>query len=474
MKHQPESHHTNPASLPSKLEAMGRRRFLQHSAAGLAGMALSPTILSQNAKGANNRIRLGMIGVGTMGSLHVQGFSGIEDTAIVAIADAYLPRAEERVKWLHDNGRVLNGQKVDAYQDYRRILERDDIDAVVIATPEHWHALNTIHAAQAGKHIYCQKPFAQSVWEGRQMVKAVNKYKVVLQTGSQQRSSVISNIGITHLRNGTLGKITRVLANAYGSPLENGWPGMPVPGGLDWDLWCGPAPKPEFNHAIWSNDANTEPTWSGIRLFGGGTMTDWGGHGLDMIQWGLGMDHTGPEEIWVEGEPFMPVTSTPQNTGGRRKGPNMPKIFMKYANGVIVEFEGGDVFGGTFICENGQMNITRQIAKSDPVELTRKPLENPKVEIYRGYDYAKKNSHDRNWLECIKTGAVTAAPAETGHRSATVCHLGNIARWVSSVTGETGQKLKWDSVNERFTNSDVANQFLRRSYRPGYEVPEVV
>ena len=155
-----------PASSPSMLNAMGRRRFLQHSAAGLAGMALAPSILSQNAKGANDRIRLGMIGVGNMGSQHVQSFSGIEGATIAAIADVFLPRAEKSVKWLQDNGRIASGQKVDVYQDYRKILERDDIDAVVIAVPDHWHALLTIHAAQAGKHIYCQKPFSGSLLPG--------------------------------------------------------------------------------------------------------------------------------------------------------------------------------------------------------------------------------------------------------------------------------------------------------------------
>jgi predicted dehydrogenase len=465
--------------MKKNLFPLSRRTFLKRSLA-TAGVISFPTLLAtrtlamNSQPGANDRINIGLIGVGTMGTAHLRGFSGNPNVAVAAIADVYLPRAQERVKWLHDHGRVLEGKKVDAYQDYRSILERKDIDAVIIASPDHWHALQSIHAAQAGKHIFCQKTLALTVWEGRQMVKAVNKYNVVFQTGSQQRSSVVSNVGITHLRNGTLGKITRVLAHNYGSPLENGWPGMAVPDGLDWDKWCGPADKPDYNYAIWSNDQQNEPTWSSIRNYGGGIMIDWGGHGLDMIQWGLGMDDSGPEEIWTEGEPFVTTTSTPEKTGGRRTGVRTPKVYMRYANGVIVEFDGGPTFGAVFIGENGRMHLDRQRAQSDPIELTRRPLENPAVEIYRGYEYARRGSHDQNWLECIKTGEATAAPVEIGHRSATVCHLGNIARWVSGATGETGQKLRWDSVNERFTNSDIANQYLRRPYRPGYEVPEIV
>ncbi len=458
--------------------SLNRRAFIKRSIAASAlgfPTILGSRVLARNGQpGANDRINIGMIGVGTMGSTHVQSFSGQSNATVAAIADVFLPRAEERVKWLHDNDRVGEGMKVDTYQDYRHILERKDIDAVVIATPEHWHALQAIHAAQAGKHIYCEKNLALTIWEGRQIVNAVNKYKVVLQTGTQQRSSMISNVGITHLHNGTLGKITRVLASNYGSPMENGWPGMPVPEGLDWDMWCGPSEKLPFNKAIWNNDRNTEPTWSSIRNFGGSIMTDWGGHGLDMIQWGLDMDDRGPEEVWVEGSPFVTTTSTPEQPGGRRTGVTKPKVYMKYDNGVIVEFEGGDRFGGTFIGENGSLDLNRGRARSNPVELTRQPLENPAVEVYRGREYARKISHAENWLECIKTGETPAAPVETGHRSATVCHLANIARWVSAITQETGTKLRWDSVNERFTNSDVANSFLRRPQRPGYQVPDEV
>jgi len=460
---------------------MNRRSFLKRSLAvsaiGFPTIIPSGVLGRDGAPGANDRITLGMIGVGNMGGVHVQNFSS--DANIAAIADAYLPHANERLKWLHDNERVAEGTNPVVYQDYRRILERDDIDAVVIASPQHWHALHTIHAAQAGKHVYCEKPLTYSVWEGRQIVKAVSKYNIVLQTGSQQRSSLSTYLPLSHVRNGTIGKIKRVLAANLASPQENGWPGMDVPSGLDWDLWCGPSPKPDYHIAIRTNrqQADPQPCWSGIRLYSGGDITDWGTHGFDMIQCGLGADASGPTEVWVEGDPFVPMLSTPDNPGGRRGGPKSPKVFMQYPNDVLVEFAGGDRSGGVFIGENGQISVTRGRAsgKNEEVDqLIRRPVENPTDEIYRGPEHARRVNHADNWLACIKDGTDPTATAETGHRSATVAHLANIVRWTSGITGETGQKLKWDSVNERFTNSDVANQFLRTPYRKGYEVPENV
>jgi predicted dehydrogenase len=203
-------------------------------------------------------------------------------------------------------------------------------------------------------------------------------------------------------------------------------------------------------------------------------MTDWGTHGVDVAQWGLGMDESGPEEIWVEGRPYAPMTSTPERPGPRKGGPRNPKVFMKFAGGIILEFEGGPQFGAIFEGENGRLQVDRQRAQSTPIEIARQPLENPSVEIYRGFEYARRVGHYDNWLDCIKNGGKPVAPAEAGHRSASVCHLANIARWVSGITQETDQKLRWDAAAERFTNSDIANQFIRQPSRKGYEIPEQV
>jgi len=254
-----------------------RRGFLHTGAAAGVAAVTAPYFVPARAMGANDRIVLGSIGVGNQGGSLVRSFA--RQCAIAAIADVYLPRAREVA--------AAVGAK-DAYQDYRQLLDRKDIDAVIVATPLRWHALNCIHAAQAGKDIYCEKPLTYTIVEGRRIVEAVRKYKRVLQTGSQQRSGGHEYTGCTYVRNGAIGKVTRVLASNYCSPMEPQHPEQEIPEGLDWDMWCGPAEKPPYNFVIWDNRSN--PSWVSIRPFSGGEMTDWGSHGLDMAQWGLGMD----------------------------------------------------------------------------------------------------------------------------------------------------------------------------------------
>lgn len=406
--------------------------------------------------GANDRIVLGGIGVGNQGSGLVRAFSRSCDVA--AIADVYLPRAEEVA-------RSVGARHV--YQDYRELLERQDIDAVIVATPIHWHALNCIHAAQAGKDIYCEKPLSYSIVEGRRIVEAVRKYRRVFQTGIQQRSGRNEYAGIMHVRNGSLGKLTRVVATNFYSPMEPKHPEEKIPEGLDWDMWCGPAEPPPYNFVIWDNRSN--PSWVSIRPFSGGNMSDRGGHGLDVAQWGMGLDDSGPEEVWVEGEPFETMYSTPENPGGRQRGVGSPKVWMRFPGDVVLELGGGPDWSGVrFIGEKGSITVTRDHSSSDPPELIAEPVAEPEVELYRS------PGHHRDWLDCIRERRDPVAPAETGHRSATICNLGNIVRWVSEVTGETGQRLQWDTQKERFTNSPEGNRFLHRPERKRYALPDRV
>lgn len=222
-----------------------RRSFLKSTTAGLVGGAFAaPTLLprrvlgSPGEPGANERVVVGMIGLGIQGmGHHLRPFNRLCDVA--AVCDVYAPHAQQAADQL--NARRGDAPAVAIYEDYRHLLDRDDINAVVIATPQHWHALQCVHAAQARKDIYCEKPLTWSVQEGRYIAQAVEKYGVVLQTGSQQRSGRNEYRAISHVRNGTIGKITRVQASNYRSAQQNGHPGEDIPEGLNWDMWCGPA-----------------------------------------------------------------------------------------------------------------------------------------------------------------------------------------------------------------------------------------
>ncbi|NCX98364.1 MAG: gfo/Idh/MocA family oxidoreductase [Planctomycetia bacterium] len=418
-------------------------------AAVAAGTA--PAFIPARAFGANERIVIGGIGVGNQGSGLVRSFA--KRASVAAISDVYLPRAEAVA------GEVGAGS---VHQDYRALLDRKDVDAVIVATPHHWHALCCVHAAQAGKDIYCEKPLAYSIVEGRKIVEAVRGHRRVLQTGMQQRSGGKEQAGCRLVRGGALGTISRVIASTYASPMDPDFPEQPVPAGLDWDRWCGPADLVPFNKVVWDN--RSDPSWVSLRPFSGGAMTDWGAHGLDMAQWGLGMDDTGPDEVWVEGEPFQPQRSTPEQPGGRQKGPSTPKVFMRYPGDILLEFAGGPQFGVTFVGEKGRLTLQRGGFKADPPDLAADPA----VAVEPGPD------HHQNWLDCIKSRQDPVANVEVGQRSTSLGHLANIARWVSGLTGETGKRLRWDAAAERFTNSDEANRFLARPARAGYTLPDHV
>lgn len=435
---------------------VSRRQFLRRGAGvAVAGFAM-PTLIPagvlarQGAPGANDRIGVAGIGVGRQGGALVRGARGKSDVRMVAVADAYLPRAEQMAQSLD----------AVAYQDYRKLLERRDVDAVITATTDQWRALTCIHAAQAGKDIYAEKPLTLTIREGRLIVQAVEKYGRVLQTGSQQRSQAANRYGCELVRNGRLGKITMVIGNNYPSPWEADLPSQPVPDGLDWDMWCGPAPLVPYHADLFAPRAN--PGWISFRPYSGGEMTGWGPHGLDQIQWALDMDDSGPVEVWTEGPDFDPPTYTePESRARGDKICAQPMVYFRYANGIILKLDNGNPGGGIFVGDQGRIEIFRGRVTSNPDELAKTPIGEDEIHLTRSTD------HMQNWLDCIKTREKPIADAETGHRSSTVCHLGNIARWV-------GRRLRWDPVAERFPEDDQANEFLDRPRRPPYELPETI
>ena len=439
-----------PASRPAGLS---RRTFLQRGSLLLTGAALpqilpSGVLAADGRPGANDRIGIGFIGIGRQAS-SLLGILLKQPTArFVAVADVNLNRAREAAT-KHD---------AVAFQDYRRLLERKDVDAIVTATPEHWRLLICVHSCQAGKDVYAEKPLTLTIREGRLMVQAARKYKRVFQVGSQQRSQWQNYAGCELIRNGGLGKISKVIAHNYPSPWNCRLPAQPVPAGLDWDMWCGPVEPVPYHQDLYLPRAN--PGWLSFRPYSGGEMTGWGAHGFDQVQCALGMDESGPVEVWTEGPKFDPPTY--DQPEGKERGDKLcsaTKVFFRYANGVVMEPGNPNMGGAIFIGEKGRVTINRGSCESDPEELA--------IEALRKRPAGFNDHHQKNWLDCIKSRAKPVADVETGHRSATVCHLGNIARW-------TGRKLQWDPVAEQFVGDPDANRYLDRERRKPWVAPEKI
>ena len=441
-----------------------RRDFMKTTiTAGIAGL-IAPTVIpsrvmaASGRTGANDKIVLGGIGVGSRGGSLLNAFNQFEDVTIAAVADADMDRCRE----------IGNIYGADTYQDYRQLLDRDDIDGVVIASPDHWHALHSIHAAQAGKDIYCEKALTLTIHEGRQIVKAARKYNRVFQTGSQQRSSSQFHRACMLIRNGYIGKVKKILGVNFAGPWENALPGYPVPDGLDWDMWCGPARVHPYNPEVKNNRGY--PGWLSIRDFCGGEICGWGTHDIDQIQWALGMDEGGPIEIWTVGKPYQPWIASRPDRAGRFFGAMDPVIHMKYPGDIHVEFsERRDPNGGAlFIGEKGEIRVDRGTLDLSNEEWREIPLDNMEVQLHTS------NNHYRNWIDCMKDRSRPVADVEIGHRSATACHLGNIARWISQRTRQTGARLVWDPEQEKFINNDWGNFYLDRPRRDQYSLPKEI
>jgi predicted dehydrogenase len=438
---------------PSRLT---RRSFLAAAGAALA----APYVVPSSVRGANapsNRITLGCIGTGNQGVNDMRGFLQNDDVQVVAVCDVntagygyktatqYLGRepARQIVRDFYSD-RAAAGQfkGCDGYNDFREVLARPDIDAVVIVVPDHWHAVMTIMAARAGKDIYCEKPLSLTVEDGRAMVEAVRRSGIILQTGSHERSNRQTRFACQLVRSGRIGKLNRIQAvvGPFNKSAPTGaWAPMPVPEGFDYDLWLGPAPwEPYHQDRCLYN-------FRFILDYSGGQTTNYGAHSLDMAQWGNNTDHTGPVEVEGLGGEF------PRD--GLFTAATNVHFRARYANGVELEcitrkdnvscrFEGAEGwvetgYGGFF---------------TEPESLKRAVIGAGDVRLY------ESNDHYRNFLDCIKSRAEPAAPVEVGHRSATLCHIGNIAMLLK-------RKLRWDPDKEQFVGDDDANRMLGRAKR---------
>lgn len=421
-----------------------RRQFLKlTSAASLA----APLILSSSWAGAarrapGDRITLGFIGTGTQGRGLLNNFLNQPDTQVLAVCDVDTTRREHHRKIAEDFYSTKQDKQYQgcaAYKDFEELLARKDIDAVVIAVPDHWHAFIAIAACKAGKDVYCEKPLSLTIHEARAMVKAARKYDRVFQTGSMQRSMPEFRKACELVRNGRIGKIQRVIVDVGGPSRPCDLPEEPLEPGLNWDRWLGPAPSRPYNSVLSPRGVHKHfPDWRNYREYSGGMMTDWGAHHFDIAQWGLGMDDSGPVEI-------IPPED-PKATKGLR---------YIYANGVEVLH--GESGGVLFVGSEGKILVNRGKFEATPKTVAEEPLGDNAIRLYNSYN------HGKDFLDCMRSRKRPICDVEIGCRSATVCHLGNLAYW-------NHRRLKWDPAKERFIGDAEADKWLDRPKRGGWKV----
>ncbi len=433
-----------------------RRDFLKVTAAGLA----APTIVQRSVLGAaapSNRINVALIGVGNQSRVDLPGMMRNDDVQVVAVCDVnrgshgyarpehFLGRepARDKVnKYYAEKTRSGAYKGCDIYRDFRDVLARDDVDAVMIILPDHWHALATSMACEAGKDVYCQKPLSLTVHDGQQMIKAVRKHNRILQTGSQYRSNSVVRRACELVRNGRIGEVKRATAivNSSGNGPKPGWKPMPVPDGFDYDMWLGPAPEAPYHldRCLYRFRFHLD--------YSGGQITNTGHHSNDIVQWALGTDATGPVEFEDIGSVWPPsghLYTTATKTAFRARHANGVELICRTEDpgvGARVEGTAGWI----------QYSYNKITASSDAI---RDSIIGPD-EIH----LPVSDNHYRNWVDSIKSRIDPIEPVEVGHRTVSICHCGNIAMRLK-------RKLQWDPQTETFVNDDEANGMLRRPYR---------
>ncbi|REK11430.1 MAG: gfo/Idh/MocA family oxidoreductase [Planctomycetota bacterium] len=428
--------------MPSRLS---RRRFVQGVAAATVA---APTILTSLPKAraaANERLTLGVIGVGTMGrGHHLKRFLDYGDVQIVAVCDVVAERRDHSQAMVDqryaDDAKAGTYQGCQAFNDFRELLALDGLDAVLIATPDHWHVPGAILAARAGKDIYCEKPLTLTIGEGRHLVDEVRANNIIFQTGSQQRSEFGGHFrkAVELVRNGRIGKVKTIRIGVGGPPVPCDLPEEDVPEGTDWDMWLGQAPWRGYNEILCPKGVHKHfPAFRNYREYAGGALADMGAHHFDIAQWALDMDGSGPVKV----EP-----PSGEATSGLK---------FTYANGVEM-FHGGPT-DCTFEGELGTINVSRGHLESSPAEIAKTPLKEG------DWHAPPSDNHGRNWLEAIKTRKLPICDVEVGHRSATVCHLANLGY-------QLRRPLVWDPQKERFENDDEANVLLNREPRDPWKI----
>src|SRR5581483_10794948 len=431
-----------------------RRSFIKTvTVAGAAPLILRSSLWAADSA-PSNRITLGFIGLGTQGVGLMHGFLPRDDARVLAVCDVDTTRRENAKKIVekrYGTEMAAGTYKGCAeYAHFEELLARKDIDGVVIATPDHWHALIAIAAARAGKDIYCEKPMAHTILEGRGMVKAVRDNKRILQVGSMQRSMTEVRVACELVRNGVIGKVAKADV-AVGNPsIPCDLPEEPAEPGLDWNRWLGPAPIRPYNSILSPRGVHKHfPEWRSYQEYGGGGVSDWGAHHFDIAQWAFGFDETGPIEI-VAGEP------------NAKQG-----VRLHYANGVeVTHVAGNDV---TFYGDQGKILVNRgkfklwlgdQLKTEDVHDCSKIANELLPADAVRLY---KSNNQLSDWLTSMRTRKLPICDVETGHRTATICALVNLAY-------HHNQSFKWDPKTEHFAGGTGDTKWLTRDYREPWKL----
>ncbi len=446
--------------------AFTRRRFLQNTALLTAAPLILPGRVWSQETAPSKRFTVGCIGMGKMMGGHLRNLLQRDDVQVVAVCDVDTTRREHAQKLVDEAYTKKAGtpqQGCAAYNDFRELLGRKDIDLAVIATPDHWHAYVAIAAVKAGKDVYCEKPLTHNVHEALELVQAVRQTNRVFQVGSQQRSSKEFRVAAELVRNGRLGKIHSVAVSFGGPPKPYDKPAEPMEPGLDWDRWCGGGPLVNYNPMLSPRGIHTHfPKWRDTWEFGGGSITDWGAHHIDIAQWGLGMDENGPVEV-----------RAPQNWETAQRGAQ-----LIYADGVVLTHVKGR--GVSFYGTEGEVHVNRgkfelilgdktvhkfwnkEIDKGTSLErevtLTeREYLADAKVKLYNS------KSHFQDFIDAVASRKRPICDVAIGASTVMACHVMNFAY-------HYGARAKWDPVRSRFASGGNARWLTREKYRGPWAV----
>lgn len=431
-----------------KNHTLSRRKFIRQTVAATAAASVF-TIIPRQVLGKgfippSDKVNLGFIGTGKLIHELLPRFAELPDVMILAGCDV----DKKKIQWFKDSVEKFYAEKtgksdyvnVSKYELYEELLERQDIDAVMVATPDHWHAIAAIAAIIAGKDVYCEKPLTHRVKEGRAMVNAARQYDRIVQTGTMQRSWKDFRHACELVRNGYIGEIKKVLVSVGDPPVDCDLGEEPVPDYLNWDRWLGPARMRPYHPVLAPPIEDRDwPNWRRYNEFGGGGMTDWGAHMFDIAQWGLGTDETGPVQI-------IPPKRAKKNRGMKFIYANGVEMIHKdFRRGWAVRFKGSE----------GTLDISREFLDSKPANIAKQELKDTDERLYYS------DNHYNNWIQCIKNRTLPVADVEIGHRTATICNIGNICYRLR-------KPLDWDPEKEEFRNDPEANKLLTKDYRAPY------